>query len=360
MYRLSFILVILLSGYPGSNWAQSPHCKKFKMDCAVCHTPLNWVPLRETLGFKHNSTGFPLEGAHSQVDCKQCHASLVFEEAQTDCNSCHTDIHSMSVGNNCTRCHTTQSWIVDIIPELHEQNGFPLTGIHRTITCKDCHKSENNLRFDRIGNDCINCHQNDFTQTKKPDHVRAGYSTNCVDCHNPNALSWSGATTDHSFFPLTGGHDIQDCKKCHLTNDYASTSNECVSCHNNDYVATTNPDHKSAGFSTDCAQCHTINAWQPSEFDHNTVYPLLGAHQTISQDCKKCHANGYSNTPNTCVGCHTSDYNNTTNPNHQTANFDTDCKTCHSETAWSPSSFDHDQYYVLKGAQKTVVTNCNL
>lgn len=69
------------------------------------------------------------------------------------------------------------------------------------------------------------------------------------------------------------------------------------------------------------------------------------------------------NTPNTCVGCHLTDYNATVDPNHKSAQFPTDCKSCHDETAWVPSSFDHDGMYfrIYSGThiQGTVWTTCN-
>jgi hypothetical protein len=45
------------------------------------------------------------------------------------------------------------------------------------------------------------------------------------------------------------------------------------------------------------------------------------------------------------VGCHLNDYNQTTNPPHASAQFPTDCQTCHTTVAWSPSTFNHDGQY---------------
>lgn len=341
MYRLSLLMLTLFGLI--QTYAQPPHGTALKMDCAACHTSAGWLPVRDSLLFDHNTTAFPLDGLHQQTDCRKCHTSLVFENAPSQCVDCHTDMHNMSVGNDCARCHSTQTWIVDNIPELHEQSGFPLVGAHRTASCVDCHISETSLRFNPIGNDCINCHQADYQATANPSHTKVGYSTNCVDCHDPFALTWSADLISHDFFPLTMGHDNLSCKECHLTETYSDASPECMSCHLPDYSATTNPVHSHANFSTDCAACHTTGAWSPATYDHS-IYPLLGAHATIP-NCTQCHVNGYSNTPNTCVGCHLTDYNATTNPDHETAQFPTDCKQCHSETAWTPSDFDHDGLY---------------
>lgn len=357
MYRLSSIVLALLSFIQA--FSQSPH-GELKVDCAACHNPSSWTPVKDNLAFDHKSTDFPLEGLHQQVDCKVCHKSLTFAEAPTQCVDCHTDIHNMSVGNECARCHTPQSWIVDIIPELHEMSGFPLVGTHSTVTCSQCHVSETNLRFSPIGNDCINCHQDNYMATTDPNHQQAGYSTNCIECHDPLSLGWTAELVNHDFFPLEQGHDINDCKRCHLTTNYSDASPECVSCHQSDYAATTNPNHTTLNFSNNCAECHTIAGWSPSNFDHNSIHPLLGAHSAIANDCNKCHAQGYTNTPNTCVGCHLADYNATTNPNHVAAQFPDDCAQCHSETAWTPSTFDHDDKYfpIYSGKHREAWNSC--
>lgn len=359
MYRLSSVILLIVVGSLLS-YGQSPHGTALKIDCAACHNPSGWTPVRDTLRFDHNATKFPLEGTHLQVECKTCHTSMVFASAPTQCVDCHTDIHNMSVGNDCARCHTPSTWIVDIIPELHERSGFPLIGTHSTVTCAECHVSETNLRFNPIGNDCFNCHRDDYAATSDPNHEKLGYSTNCIECHDPLSTGWSATLVNHDFFPLEGGHSISDCKRCHKTTNYSDASPECVSCHQNDYAATANPNHTTANFSNNCAECHTIGAWSPSSFDHNTIHPLEGAHASIATNCNLCHAQGFANTPNTCVGCHLNDFNNTSNPNHTAAHFSTDCAQCHEEKSWTPSTFDHDGMYfpIYSGKHKDKWTAC--
>ncbi|MEH6537246.1 MAG: hypothetical protein V7719_12685 [Psychroserpens sp.] len=415
MYRLSSIILCLFS--VASIYAQSPHGDKLKVNCNQCHNPSGWEMDVYLMRFDHNKTEFKLEGAHTQTDCKACHTSLVFDEAPNQCASCHNDIHSSSVGNDCIRCHTSNTWLVDNIPEIHEENGFPLIGSHGSLSCVDCHSSETNLRFDNIGNECISCHRENYLTTENPDHSNfsidclechnpigtvwetdnvgdhdffpltlghdnldciqchitndfsdadpncvschqsdydtttnpshndVGYSTDCASCHTTNP-GWTPATIDHDFFPLTLGHDIQDCTQCHTTANYSDTDPNCVSCHQTDYDGSTDPNHSDAQFPTNCVTCHTTNPnWTPVTWNHNDFYPLNGAHALIVSDCLACHSAGYTNTPNTCVGCHLDDYNATTNPNHNGAQFPTDCMECHNETVWEPSTFDHDGQY---------------
>ena len=369
---------------------------------------------------------------HQNVDCKSCHSTLVFKTGTTsECVSCHTDVHAMTVGNDCARCHTPDTWLVDAIPELHEQNGFPLIGAHGNLSCVDCHKSDNTLAFQREGNDCINCHQSDYAATQHPNHVTSGFSTDCAECHDPFGQGWSTTVVDHDFFPLTLGHDIQDCGQCHTTGNFADASPECVSCHLPDFNATVNPVHTTSGFSTDCASCHTTDpGWSPATFEHDaqyfpiysgthngqwnscvechpnpnnyalftctnchtdpqtsndhngmsgyvyestaclschpngeagafdhntTAFPLVGSH--VGVDCIQCHANGYAGTPTNCDACHMTDYNGTTDPNHVTGGFPTDCALCHDETGWGNANFDHNNTdFPLMGSH--VGVNC--
>ena len=170
----------------------------------------------------------------------------------------------------------------------------------------------------------------------------------CASCHT-TAPDWNPASFSihNDFYPLTGAHAAiaNDCAACH-NGDYTNTPNTCIGCHLLDYNQTTNPDHEAAQFSTNCSSCHNENAWIPSSFDHDNFYPLIGAHALIANNCVACHVGGnYSNTPNTCFGCHSSDYNAANNPPHQSAGFPTDCTQCHSQSAWEPSTFDHDDMY---------------
>ena len=527
MFRLP--ITILLLGLTVNLYSQSPHGARFKVNCADCHSAAVWdIPYDawdrtgpifskttgwqigwDTARFSHTKTDFPLTGKHIQVDCRACHGTMVFSDAGADCISCHQDMHNGTVGNDCARCHNTDSWLVDNIPELHQDNGFPLLGAHAGASCADCHSSETGLRFERIGNDCINCHRADYASTSSPSHQGAGFSTNCVDCHDVTRFDWTTDRVNHDFFPLTKGHDISDCARCHTTGSYSNTPSDCISCHKNDFETAVSPNHQSAGFSqnciechttdpdwmpavytqhdaayfpiysgahkgewdackdchtnpsnyaeytcvtchmnpetdnqhngvngysynspaclachpggnatdvfdhsktqfpltgahltadciachaagyagtptdcaschtpdynqstnpshtalampTDCAGCHTTDAWQPASFPiHNNYYALNGAHAAVANDCAKCHNGDYNNTPNTCAGCHTPDYNQTTNPNHAAQQFSTDCASCHSETAWVPSTFNHNSVYPLTGAHAAIANDCN-
>jgi len=348
MYRLSSIVVFLLVCIPV--FAQSPHGDGLAINCAKCHDPSGWSIDHNTIKFDHSTTDYKLEGTHAQTDCKQCHETLVFNEAPSDCASCHTDVHSMSVGNDCLQCHTPQTWLVDNIPELHEKNGFPLIGAHSNLSCVDCHSSETNVRFDRIGNECVSCHNDDFTSAQSPNHTTANFSTNCIECHDPLASGWDTEIVNHDFFPLTLGHDIEDCSQCHTTGNFSDVSSDCVTCHQDDYAGTQDPDHQNSGFSTNCVACHTTNpGWSPADFSNHDFFPLTLGHDI--QDCNECHTTGnFSDADPNCVSCHQDDYAGTQDPNHQSSGFSTNCIACHTTNpGWTPATINHDFFPLTLG-----------
>lgn len=319
---VSLFLVFFLVGAVAS---QNPHGDKMVIDCAACHSPEGWaiassawnagelvVPTKtgKAKAFSHNETAFPLTGQHANVDCRACHENLVFEDADASCISCHTDMHQMTAGSDCTRCHTTENWLVDNIDELHFENGFPLLGQHAVVSCNQCHQAETGIRFDRIGNDCINCHLDDYQATTSPDHVAAGYSTNCMECHDvaSNEWLWTSGTANHNFFPLTGGHEIQDCNACHANGTFQGTPTECFACHEDDYLATTSPNHQASGFPTDCSVCHSIEpGWPAQDFaQHDDLYfPIFsGKHKGEWNDCVECHTVAGDFSQFSCIDCH--------------------------------------------------------
>ncbi|MBK7214184.1 MAG: hypothetical protein IPH88_12980 [Bacteroidales bacterium] len=452
MRRLSSLVLLLILSWvftAAPLFAQkSPHGENFKMSCMDCHKTDSWKVDAKSIGFNHSSTSFPLIGQHKSANCKDCHAAMNFTNAPTECNKCHIDVHEQTVGPDCSRCHTPNSWVVSNVTQLHQQGRFPLLGAHAATDCKSCHTnlfpaasaggSASGLRFDPLGIECYDCHRQNFEAAKHPDHIANQYSTNCTECHNINAFTWTGAGVNHNFFPLTGGHETTDCAKCHTSGTYAGLSNECISCHQPDYASAQNPNHISLDFSTDCKLCHSLDpGWKPASFtthdasyfpiysgnhkgewescgechtnpndygqfsctdchehrqskvddehggvsgyDYNSLacyachptgstdgafnhssthFPLTGAHVTVR--CTDCHTNGYSNTSMECSSCHINNFNQTSNPNHAAAGISEDCKACHTtDPGWKPAGFPtHANYYVLEGAHLTIANEC--
>ncbi len=356
MRSLSFILVLTLAA--SSALAQSsPHGNRLKIDCASCHVPTSWKIAPSKMAFNHNTeTSFKLTGQHSALDCVDCHKSLVFSEAMPTCNSCHRDVHEGSLGPNCASCHTTKSWLIVNIDEIHQTTRFPLVGAHQNLDCSSCHSGYSRLYFPPISVTCITCHSKDYYATTTPNHMQAGFSTQCQRCHNVVDVSWGPTNFNHSFFPLVAGHAIANCFACHnqSTPDFKGLSTDCYSCHKADFMSVAFPNHVASGFSTNCKTCHTINGWAPATFDHTTTgFPLTGAHASVQ--CQTCHTNPTAKLNTDCYSCHTADFANTTSPNHTQLGFPHNCAQCHSTTNWTGATFDHSTTgFPLTGAHTTV------
>ena len=318
MRELSLIVVLMISMFSQSS--DSPHGDNLKISCDNCHNSLGWEIDRNNIAFNHDITQFHLEGSHQDVSCVACHPTLVFSEAETECMSCHTDVHQQTVGFDCGRCHTANSWIVENITKIHQQSRFPLLGAHMTADCYDCHQSASLLTFEPLGVECVDCHRDEYLATTNPNHVESNFSIDCMECHQMNAFAWTGSSFTHTFFPLTLGHAINDCRECHGEgNDYSNLSPDCFLCHKADYIAATVPNHQQANLSTDCNECHTTNPdWKPADFpQHDVLFPIYsGAHNGEWTSCIDCHTNPGNISIFTCIDCH--EHNKTdTDDQHQ-------------------------------------------
>jgi len=319
-------------------------------DCSKCHTPKSWMV--EDINGLHQKSRFPLVGTHLIADCQQCHpryTDLYFEVQNITCISCHAEDYYTTQNPNhvtaefspddCQDCHdiTASSWsTVNVVHDF-----FPLIGGHALSDCFQCHEQGSN--FTGLSTECVTCHLDDYNSTEDPNHVAAGFPTDCEQCHT--IMGWEPANFDHNLteFPLTGAHLNENCNSCH-EQGYTNTPTECLACHQDDFNMTTDPNHVAGGYSTDCTVCHNTTAWEPAQIDHNlTGFPLTGKH--IDANCQDCHESGYMNTPADCYACHQPEYDNSTNPNHMAAQFPTTCQDCHTTNGWTPATFDHDGLY---------------
>lgn len=291
----------------------------------------------------HDRTNFPLLGKHRSVDCGECHRNGVIAGTPKDCEACHwvrrqDDPYKLFFGLHCGDCHTPLDWkkLKANSWEHGQATGFPLDGVHKTMDCGACHPGN---VFKGQAQACYSCHRRQYENA--PGHASSNYPTDCRQCHF-SMTTWSGGKTDHSSFLLLGRHAAAACTDCHVNNVYAGTPRACVGCHLKDYEATRNPDHRQAGFSTDCVTCHGTAAqtWNNAAVSHDQYWPLQGAHKTLA--CSQCHAAGY-NLPRDCYGCHQKDYDATTSPNHRQAGYSTVCENCHypSHTSWHQAVFTH-------------------
>ena len=335
------------------------HRGELGFGCESCHIPVIWDNRRE-MWDRHSATLFPLTGAHASVDCAGCHrASAPFEYATTpvDCVACHAvdyanttrpDHQRAGFPVECQFCHETISWQPARIEGNidFDHSFFPLTGSHRGLSCIDCHEAG----FFGTPADCYACHRQDYENTRDPNHVDAGFPTQCEACHNTN--NWDDAEFDHDqFFRLTGAHRRLDCEECH-TDGFQGTPTECYDCHRSDYEGTDDPDHVAEGFPRDCEGCHGTSSWEGATINHNEFFPLTGGHRGLA--CEACHANGFQGTPSDCYACHRSDYEGTTDPDHVAAGLPRDCENCHSTSSWEGAVINHDQFFPLTGRHRNL------
>jgi hypothetical protein len=338
----------------------------FSDDCKACHsTDPGWAPAR----FDIHNDYYALNGAHAAIanDCAACHNGN-YNNTPNSCAGCHISDYNATTDPNhklnhfsqdCATCHSEGAWQPSTFN--HDGQYFPIySGKHNGVwmQCTECHNDPANYAEFT----CVSCHLNPETNDAHTGVSGYTYEDNaCLACH-PTGDADNAFDHNSTQFPLTGAHTTVACISCHA-NGFVGTSTACVDCHLTDFNSSVNPSHPALGLSTDCVQCHTTQpGWSPATFSiHNSYYQLNGAHAIIANDCAACHNGNYNNTPNTCMACHQSDYNATTDPNHQTAQFPTDCASCHSETAWQPSTFNHDgQYFpIYSGKHQGTWMQCN-
>jgi hypothetical protein len=342
--KIILLILIASSFLMGQNNVTSPHGPKLKLACETCHTTADWkdVPRYK---FNHDQVGFPLVGEHKFAECSSCHKSLVFNHVGIACADCHTDFHKGELGVQCETCHSSQNWENrQHVFDQHNQTNFPLIGVHANLDCESCHTNEQGRQFANLSVECQSCHLVDYMATLSPSHHESGFNLDCQKCHLPNATVWERAIFNHpDTFPLKDGHFGLDCADCH-SNGVGGTNTDCYSCHRKDYEKTTEPDHLTFGFPTDCQQCHTGVSWERSSFDHFTEsgFRIEGTHQSVL--CIDCHENNQlSGIPRDCVGCHREDFNTVTDPNHVTNSFRLECESCHNQNRWTPAEFDHNK-----------------
>jgi len=240
----------------------------FNNRCEPCHTVDNFHRAKFTIA-QHKNTRFALAGAHVAVACADCHKIgaagrtdkiIPFQFEDRTCTACHKDPHQGEFDDRmvrkrangtpfgCEACHTVKSW-VDINGFDHSKTKFPLLGVHRTVSCGECHKATTSYesRFKGTPPQCEACH-NDAHDSQ---FVAKDGKTRCIDCHN--AQRWVPSLFDHdtrTHFALTGGHANVRCAYCHTQSKrigdktiviYKNTPSKCVNCHSDNPAVLSSP-----------------------------------------------------------------------------------------------------------------------
>ena len=218
---------------------------KYNNDCAKCHTEDGYRPSTFTLA-RHESTRFPLRGAHMAVPCARCHNAdssdrSVFHFASIKCEPCHKDPHggqfrTLMGQAGCTKCHSTEEWKATSFD--HSATSFALVGRHTTVSCSGCHKPTGRnaiVEYKFAPTKCEACHDEPHAK-----QFAVLGTTSCAPCHT--SAGWTSLTFDHekqSSFSLTGAHKKVPCGSCHKEERvngksivrYKPLSSKCESCH---------------------------------------------------------------------------------------------------------------------------------
>jgi hypothetical protein len=236
-------------------------------DCSACHTETRFSPTRFSLAM-HDSTAFPLAGAHAATPCVRCHPALPgagpdsgavrFRVADRSCAACHRDEHGGQFAGRvvpgarpasapvargttaCETCHGVEAWTA--VTFEHDSTRYPLRGAHRRLACGRCHvrpagaARDVPVSFSGLPTTCdgagchVDPHRGQFAQRS-----RGGA---CVTCHRETA--WKDLLFDHqrdTDWPLDGAHVDVRCGACHRPEGqppfvrFAPLPHRCEDCH---------------------------------------------------------------------------------------------------------------------------------
>ncbi|MBL9077393.1 MAG: hypothetical protein JNL08_07820 [Planctomycetes bacterium] len=365
-------------------------------DCATCHSEHHGGgfqlvnPLAFSLAgvpdpkqFDHRLVGFAMDGAHLQLECKQCHEhaeSEVLAEGQKrflglqqDCKSCHADPHGGRMQFACSSCHSQTSFTERVVPQ-HE-SWLSLLGAHDGLDCRACHAVDTPHALEAMqpgardrARGCGDCHDSPHGERFLAGNAKAlGTSSErtCGECHPldlPKFTDLRATVTPaqhaHGGFPLVAPHDTVACASCHTPAvPYAERHpgrgpKQCAACHEDPHQA----QFSGAPNAAECTDCHAATHFAPPAFDRalhaKTALPLEGRHAEL--DCHECHtdpgddgARRFRGTPNRCEQCHVDAHAGLFAQQHRArlaANPRGECAECHGADSFAAvdhTRFDH-------------------
>jgi len=278
-----------------------------------------------------------LDGKHAAVKCEKCHTpagkDTIYKVKFAACLDCHKDAHDNQFNtatynnNRCEDCHTVKDFHRSTYTVAkHKNSRFPLTGAHAAVSCAECHKIGMAGRTDKIlpfhfeDRTCTACHT-DVHKGEFKDRMAAkradGTPLGCEACHNVRTwIDVKGFDHSKTKFDLEGAHRVVACGDCHKTLpgtheiQFKGTPKNCDACHGDIHGG----QFAAKNGVTPCADCHVVQRWTPSTFDHDkrTQFPLTGGHEKVG--CPQCHSlerevQGkqvlfYKPTPKACMDCH--------------------------------------------------------
>jgi hypothetical protein len=233
------------------------------LTCRGCHTehhgPKGQLTVLDETTFPHELTGYSLRG-HSRAArggpfaCADCHGSDLAHFDQRVCATCHSRIdakfmsaHETAFGMTCLLCHKGTGG--DGANFDHSKVPFKLTGKHVGLACERCHSSARSPKAPQYTpQDCYSCHATN-------DKHKGAFGQQCGQCHT--TAGWSGATFDHTIFPVDHGSRGRPsaCGTCH-PNGVSTYS--CYGCHEHT-PANIQSEHgrRTLAELANCIRCHS-------------------------------------------------------------------------------------------------------
>src|SRR5579863_804105 len=230
----------------GCHRADDAHAGRFGGKCEDCHGNDHWgLEQYDHLG-RHK---FALIGAHAKISCDACHsASIATQKLGSKCEQCHRaqDVHGGKLKGGCESCHGQQSWRQGILFD-HDLTDYPLLGLHRVVSCAQCHATQGFADAPRL---CLDCH-------RREDVHKGGLGKKCESCHSTNGWGlWSFDHAKETGFALSGAHGKLQCADCHHEPPGTTkTSPLCIACHRKD-------DRHLGAYGSQCERCHGTESWK--------------------------------------------------------------------------------------------------
>ena len=309
----------------------------------------------------------PLSRPHAHLDrsdeCNSCHVAFGGVPVEK-CRDCHRDIderikrgkgyHGLKVRSKaCFSCHREHLGRGHQITPLdrrsfdHEGAGWPLSGGHVGVPCRECHtakrKRTNRDSYLGASSRCVDCHGEYHGAGQKADLAR------CDRCHN--TYDWKQLNANLRFnheretrFPRTGRHLKAPCETCHLGKKRFAPIKVagCVTCHQDP--------HPAGVFRRRiCEDCHVTSSFEnTSIFEHgSTGWALRGKHR--KNKCADCHDwKRWKPRSRDCSGCHKDP--------HRGQFRGTTCSRCHQEQGFDRLKFNHNSMsrFALRGKHRRV------
>ncbi|HWN52974.1 MAG TPA: hypothetical protein VNO18_24690, partial [Xanthobacteraceae bacterium] len=275
-----------------------------------------------TTSFDHFSTGFPLTGAHSSVDCTSCHVNGRFKGTSKQCVACHNGAGAQGkppshpqATNFCEGCHLTAAWR-DLRFIDHVQTNAP---------CATCHNGT--IAVGKPANHvvtsapCGSCHRSTVSYGGATTFDHAGITAPCGSCHN--GVTALGKPANHLQTTLP-------CESCHKSTitwvgaifTHAATDTNCSSCHNGGGATGLSTSHMPVGGAQCGPSCHVNTAASFATYTMGTA----GHGMVSASRCDACHNGSYLSQGTTGA------LGTVSFPGH-VATFGNDCNTCHATAA---------------------------